>query len=202
MVAAVCALAVALLATSAPHQARAASDSPITIALTATVASVDDSANLLWGAIQPGDTVTGTYTSTAATSDTNPLLSVGDYWHTTAPYGMNLTVGGRVFETDPQHVSMLMEIANNHAGRDGYLVRSYNNRRLSNGLHVTGIEWCIEDPSQTALKNDALPKTAPKLSSWQSTYGLQLEGSDAPDSWDANHFFIRAHVTQVQKITR
>ena len=196
------ALMVSVLGSITPQQAVAASDSPITIAITATVQTVDDYANLLNGAIQPGDTVTGTYTYNAAASDTNSLPTVGDYWHTTTPYGVSLNVGGHVFETDPQNVSFLVELANNFYGRDNYLFRSYNNRRLSNGLYVTHIAWQLDDPTQTALKNTALPKTAPKLSSWQSLYGLTLEGSDTLSSWGGNDFFIRAHVTQAQKITR
>ena len=196
------ALMVSVFGSITPQQAVAASDSTITIAITATVQTVDDYANLLNGAIQPGDTVTGTYTYNAAASDTNSLPTVGDYWHTTTPYGVSLNVSGRVFETDPQNVSFLMELVNDHNGRDNYLFRSYNNRRLSNGLYVTHIAWQLDDPTQTALKSTALPKTAPRLSSWQSLFGLTLEGSDSPGSWDSDYFYVRAHVTQAQKITR
>src|SRR3712207_1697056 len=125
------ALAVSLLGMTAPRPAAAAGDNPVTIALTATVAAVEDPAQLLGGAIRPGDSVTGTYTYNTGTNDTNTLPTVGDYWHTTAPYGMSLTVGGRVFQTDPQNVRLLVEVANNHNSRDGYLVHSYNNRPLS-----------------------------------------------------------------------
>ena len=202
LVASLVAFMVSVLGSITPQQAVAASDSPITIAITATVQTVDDYANLLNGAIQPGDTVTGTYTYNAAASDTNSLPMVGDYWHTTTPYGVSLNVGGRIFETDPQNVSFLVELVNNHNGRDNYLFRSYNNRRLYNGLYVTYIAWQLDDPTQTALKSTTLAKTAPKLSSWQSLFGLTLEGSDTLSSWGGNDFFIRAHVTQAQKITR
>jgi hypothetical protein len=202
LLAALCALAVSLLGSISPQPAAAASDSSITIALTATVVEVYDPANLLSGTIQPGDTVTGTYTYNSATSDTNAALNVGDYWHTTAPYGVSLTVGGWRFETDPQQVSFVVETVNNLHGQDNYLVRSYNNRHLSNGLYVTHIAWQLDDPTQTALKNAALPRTAPRLSSWQSTFGLTIEGSDSPGQWDDHQFLIRAQVTQAQKLTR
>jgi hypothetical protein len=55
------ALLVAILGSITPQQAAAATDSPITIAVTATVDEVDDYANLLGGAIQPGDTIEVTY---------------------------------------------------------------------------------------------------------------------------------------------
>jgi len=195
------ALIVSALGSITPQPAVAASDSSITIALTATVETVDDSGNLLGGAIQPGDTITGTYTYNGATSNTNSLPYFGDYWHTTAPYGVSLKVDGLVFETDPQNVSFLVEIANNYIGRDGYLIRSYNNRPLSNGVRVTHIAWYLDDPSGTALKSVDLPRTAPRLSNWQSTFGLALEGSNSSSPWDGYSFFVRAHVTQAQKIT-
>jgi hypothetical protein len=197
------ALIVSVLGSITPQQAVAASDSPVTIALTATVETVDDYSNLLGGAIQPGDTVTGTFTYNGAASDTNSAPNVGDYWHTTAPYGVSLKAGGLVFETDPQNVSFLVEVVNNLYGQDNYLFRSYNNRPLSNGVRVTHIAWQLDDPSQTALKSTALPKTAPKLSSWQSIFGLTLEGRTSYGTPDGNsQFFVRARVTQAQKITR
>src|SRR5947207_9825110 len=90
------ALIVSGLGSITPQPAVAASDSPITIALTATVETVDDYGNLLGGAIQPGDTIAGTYTYNGAASDTNSFPFVGDYWHTTAPYGISLKAGGLV----------------------------------------------------------------------------------------------------------
>jgi len=192
-----------VIGTITSQQAVAASNSPITIALTATVDEVSDYYNLLGGVIQPGDTITGTYIYNAAASDSNSSSLVGDYWHTTAPYGVSLNVDGLVFETDPQNVSFLVELVNNYLGRDNYLFHSYNNRPLSNGLRVTHIAWQLDDPTQTALKSAALPKTAPKLSSWQSTYGLTLEGRTSYGTPDGNsQFLVRAHVTQAQKISR
>ncbi|MFL5807223.1 MAG: hypothetical protein ACJ8CR_36520 [Roseiflexaceae bacterium] len=197
------ALIVSVLGSITPQQAVAASDSPITIALTATVDGVDDYSNLLGGAIQPGDTIEGTYTYNAAASDSNSFPFVGDYWDTTTPYGVSLKVGGLVFETDPQNVSFLVEVVNNYNGRDNYLFRSYNNRRLSNGVNITHIAWQLDDPTQTALKNTALPKTAPKLSNWQSIFGLTLEGRTSYGTpGGESQFFVRAHVTRAQKISR
>ena len=52
--------------------------SPITVAITGTVRSVDDFEGILGGAISPGDTITGIYTYDSATPDTNSLGTVGD----------------------------------------------------------------------------------------------------------------------------
>jgi hypothetical protein len=98
------ALIVSVLGSITPQQAVAATDSPVTIALTATVDQVYDWANVLGGTIHPGDTMTGTYTYNAAASNSSPTPNTGAYWHTTAPYGVSLKVGGKVFETDPQNV--------------------------------------------------------------------------------------------------
>jgi hypothetical protein len=199
------ALIVSGLGTITPQQAAAAaSASPITIALTATVDQVDDWANVLGGAIHPGDTITGTYTYNAAASDTAPSPNVGSYIHTTAPYGMSLKVGGLVFETDPQNVYFFVYLWSNLYDRDEYDVVSINNRPLSDHLNITGIGWYLNDPSQTALKSDALPRIAPKLSSWQQTYGLEVKGFDptVSDPHEDYTFRVRAHVTQAQKISR
>ena len=63
LVASLVALMASVLGSVAPQHAAAAGENPITIALTATVDEVDDNANLLGGAIQPGDTISGTYTT-------------------------------------------------------------------------------------------------------------------------------------------
>jgi hypothetical protein len=199
------ALIVSVLGSITPQQAVAASDSPITIALTAKVDVVDDWANVLGGAIHPGDTITGTYTYNAAASNISPTPNVGNYPHTTAPYGISLKVGGKVFETDPQNVSFNVYLWNNFSNQDLYAIFSTNNRPLSDHLNITYISWSLDDPSQTALKSTALPRTAPKLSNWQqSTRGLVVDGFD-PTVSDPNEvytFRVRAHVTQAQKISR
>src|SRR5215217_1406535 len=92
------ALMLSALGSIAPKPAAAASDSPITIAITATVQTVYDHGNVLNGAIQPGDTITGTYTYNAAASDTNSLATVGDYWHPPKPYGVSLNLNGLASE--------------------------------------------------------------------------------------------------------
>jgi hypothetical protein len=200
---------VSILGSITPQQAVAASDNPVTIVLTATVDQVDDWANVLGGTIHPGDTITGAYTYNAAASNISPTPNIGNYRHTTAPYGIRLKAGGKVFETDPQNVLFSVSLWNNYQNGDYswdlYAVISQNNRPLSDNVKITGISWFLEDPSQTALKSVALPKTAPKLGNWdQSRWGLVVDGFDPTISEPHNDytFRIRAHVTQAQKITR
>jgi hypothetical protein len=195
------ALVVSALGSIAPQPAVAATDSPITIALTATVDEVQDWAHAL-GAIQPGDTITGTYTYNAAATNISQDPRAGNYRHTTAPYGMRLNIGGKVIETDPQNVYFDVTLWNNFYGWDYYSVYSKNNRALSDQYNITWLQWMLGDPSQTALKNITLPRTAPKLSDWsQSSGGLVVEGADTDPNSEYT-FLLRAHVTQVQKITR
>jgi hypothetical protein len=197
------ALLVSVLGSVAPQQAAAASDSPITIAITGVIDSIEDPANVLGGAFKPGDTITGSYTYNAALNDSNADPNAGDYWHTTAPYGISLHVGGRVVETNPHDVGLMLWIQNNTDGRDVYFVRSYRNRPLFNGMYVHTIDWLLGDPTQTVLNNDSLPRSAPKLDKWQqSSYALVVGGGDSTIPWEGNLFLIRGHVTQAQKMTK
>lgn len=203
LAAALAMLIVTALGSVAPQPVSAANDIPVTIAVTAMVDEVSDPYNVLGTAIRPGDRITGTYTYNAATVDyASSLPNAGTYFQA-APYGIHLTVGGYVFETDPQNVHYSISIHNNVYGRDRFGVGSSGNRPLSPTLTIPTIYWELTDLSQTVFKNDSLPKTAPKLSSW-STNVLQI------DSWDPTitdpsedyTFRILSHVTQAQKITR
>jgi hypothetical protein len=169
---------------------------PISIAITAEVATVDDPGGVLVGAINVGDIITGTYVYESTTADTNPLSTVGDYQHTTTPFGITLNAGGFVFQTDPNNVNFIVEIVNDHGTppSDNYLLRSYNNIF---GISVPGeienhIAWQLDDPTSTALSSAALPTVPPVLADWQSLFGLTIESRSFSSG---GQFFIRAHVT-------
>jgi hypothetical protein len=166
----------------------------------AQVATVDDFGNALGGAISVGDTIVGQYRYLSTTPDSNALPAVGDYWHSSSPHGITLDIGGFTFETDPDNVRFLVEILNDHTGQDAYLLRSYNNLPLSNGVSVEHIAWQLDDFTTSALSSAALPTVAPDLSVWQSNFGLTMEGCASPDPCGFcmyDRFFIRAHVTSV-----
>ena len=148
----------------------------VTIYLTAEVTYVDDLADLLEGKINLGDTITGSYSYDSDTPDTIPLDTVGNYWHYNAPYGFNLSTDSLVFQTDPDNVHFLVGIFNNHniPPPDGYLLRSYSNLPLSNGVLVDHISWQLDDDSGTALSSDALPTTPPVLEDWGFDWGLRI----------------------------
>ena len=176
--------------------------SPISIAITGTVRLVDDRDNILSGAIRPGDAITGVYTYDSTTTDSNPIAEVGDYWHTTSPYGISLTVNGLSFGTDPTNVSFLVEIVNDYAPgilpTDNYLLRSYNNLFAVSApggpfgeAPMNLIGWQLDDPTASALSSPALPTTPPVLTDWQSIFGLDISSMGGMGEM----FLVRSDVT-------
>jgi hypothetical protein len=106
-----------------------------------------------------------------------------------------------IFKTDPSNVYFLVEICNNHGSpnpSDNYLLRSYNNLPLSNGIHVDHIAWQLDDDTCTAISSIALPTTPPRLGDWQSIFGLTLTGYDPSDEFKT--YFVRAHVNKVTAV--
>ena len=147
----------------------------VTIALTGEVTYLRDPDNLLGGQINIGDVITGSYTYDTSTPDTNPRSGVGDYWYSTAPYGINLSVGDIVFQTDPENVDFLVEIVNDYTGGDTYLLASYANLPLVSGIPVQHISWQLDDFSQTAVSSTRLENRPPDIEDWQSIFGLSIE---------------------------
>jgi len=173
----------------------------INISITAKVYNVNDPDNLLGGAIKVDDEITGKYTYDSLVEDSYP--GTPDY----SLYVMNFTpcvfrvkAGGLVFETNqtnPDNYNFYMQILNNYNYYgDVYYLLSYNNMPLSNGMTVRFIEWILEDQNGTALADDSLPTTAPKLSKW-NTNKLGIYGYDPYNSMKT--YTIYAHVTKATK---
>lgn len=164
---------------------------PVCIAITAEVASTNGD---LGGVIGVGGVITGTYVYESTTPDTNSLSTVGDYRHSTAPFGITLNAGGFVFRTDPNNVNFLVEIVNNHGSpaSDNYLLRSYNNIFDVGSSGDTHISWQLDDPTLAALSSEALPTVPPVLADWQSVVGLTIASGGS---------FIRSHVTSANLCT-
>ena len=166
----------------------------IIIDLTAEISDVDDLGELLEGLVNVGDIITGSYTYDSATPDSKPLETVGDYWHSSQPYGISLSVGGFVFQTDLDNVYFVVSVSNNHLGDDRYSLRSYSNLPLSSGVLVDHIAWQLVDYSATALSSDALPTTPPVLENWESIFGITIDFGYKGSS------MIRAHVTSAELV--
>jgi len=159
----------------------------ITINIEGVVDTVEDEGNYLDGQINPGDIITGWYTYDTDTPDTNPSENVGDYEHSTSPYGVHLTVSGFTFMTDPTNVDFLLEVVNDYPTGDNYGFISYNNLNLSNGTLVDGIDWQLDDYSGMALSSTVIPTNAPVLEHWDWNQ-LRLHG-------ERGGYIIDSHVT-------
>src|SRR5262249_47486420 len=140
---------------------------PVPVVIVGTVATVEDPSGLLDGSVTVGGLFLGLYVFESATAASNPDPTVGDYWHTAAGYGISVWTGNYTFATDPAAVDFLVEVVDRPLG-DGYLLRSYNNLPADVGVWVDHIAWQLDDPTGTALANDALPLMPPNLAGWQS----------------------------------
>ena len=174
----------------------------ITINLSAEITQLDDRDGMLNGQLNVGDSISGSYTYDSATPDSSSNPSVGVYWHDSRPYGITLTAGGFVFQSDPCNVEFLVEMVNDYPGRDNYLIRSYNNLPLSEGICVEHIAWQLNDGLGNAVSSDALPTSPPVLDDWSDTGpGLTIQGRECPSfprPPREKRFFIRANVTSVE----
>ena len=177
----------ALAAVVLPATPSAAAPKNVTISFVAVVAE----SRCAGFNVAPGDTVTGSYTYDSKTKDTQPDPAIGDDPTTTSGYGFRVDLGSFTAQSDPDAVNFFIEIVNDLSGGDNCMIRSYKN--ISSGPFIDLISWVLDDPTQKALKNDALPKRAPKLSDWQSPAGLTLENHDGS-------CFFRANVTSVDTL--
>ena len=191
------ALTLSALGSIAPQPAAAATNNLITISFTATVTEVNDTAHAL-GNVQVGDTITGRYTYDAAKSDDHPAPEIGSYAYYTAPNGMRANIGGKVVESNQQDVFFGIGLTNNYLGRDTYGVNSFYNLPLSGQYAITFFGFQLYDPTQTALKNTNLLKTAPRLSDWlqDDGYGFDVNGYDPNSGYQ---FHLHANMTQLKK---
>ncbi|MHC4283094.1 MAG: PEP-CTERM sorting domain-containing protein [Planctomycetota bacterium] len=139
--------------------------------------------------IHEGSNFTGTYTYNSSTIDSGG----GSYQHN-SPYGFNISLGGYEFKTASSHIGQfVISIWDNHVNYSGYvfdeyLIKSYENSPLSNGVLVDEIRLILVDFTHTALSSSALPATAPVLNEW-GTKSLQIYGP-------GNSLSIQGTITQ------
>jgi hypothetical protein len=169
----------------------------ITIGLTGLVDNVNDPCNLLGGGVTEGAQITGFYIYDSTTPDTNPLPIYGTYSHSSAPYGISLTIVSVIFQTDPLKVKFSVGVANDNQGNDSYSIISYNNLTLANGVTVDNLSWDLVDNLGTAISTTDLPITPPDLSKWPFN-DLYIFGGigGTPPCFD-EPFQINGHVTSV-----
>jgi len=152
-----------------PNISTPANPGIITIKIVGKITEVDDPNNLLGGAIQVNDKITGKYIYESGQPDLYPDDPIyGEYQYTSSTFGMELNTGGFEFRTNPSNVQFGFGIYNDEPYlHDEYIVVSEENLPLSNGLIVDDFWWILVDPTCTALTSDALPTTAPVLSDWE-----------------------------------
>lgn len=163
---------------------------PVRIVFVASVQNVYDPGESLHEAIRVGDLMRGTITYDLAARGSTPRPGVGRYEFRQAPFGILIEAGQYLFQTDPEHVDVSIELANDDGvpPRDSFLVTSRSNLPLSNGAAVSRIAWQLVDDSSNALDSTRLSASAPDLDKWRSEFGLTLEGQATVE------FIIRAHV--------
>lgn len=180
----------------------AAHAEPVTVYFTGRIVLADDLGAVLDGSVAVGSSFRGSYTFDPATPNTSSMPSVGDYWHTAPPAGVQLSVGNYTFQTDPANVQFLLELVNDHyAGSDNYVFHSYTNLPTQ-GLLIETISWQLDDPTMSALDDVVLRPEPPNLAAWQSWFGMDVAGG-TPDPLDPqmidpmSRFLIRGTVESV-----
>ena len=181
------------LASSAGQAAK----EPVRIVFVARVQNVYDPGESLHDAIQMGDLMRGTITYDPATRGSTPRPGVGRYEFRQTPFGILIEAGQYVFQTDPDHVDVLIELSNDEGAppRDSFLLTSRRNLPLNNGAAVSRISWQLVDDTSKALNSTRLSSAAPDLAKWRSEFGLTLEGQATVE------FIIRAHVIEAALCT-
>lgn len=152
--------------------ATSAAAQDVSISFTGTLFENTDT-NIPLPGVVTGVPFTGTFTYSLSTPDTNPLPQVGDYVHTSGPYGVTVTIGSHTFRTDPQNPDFWVELVNNYYNLDNFVFHSYNNVPTS-GLTVVDINFQLDDPTQTALSGVSLPSSSPNLNQWEQWFGLSI----------------------------
>lgn len=151
---------------------------PITIHLVGEVFTVSPIPNVLDDngiTVQTGDPIIAEYTYDSDTPNTGPNANSGQYWHTTAPYGLRATVGGLTIQSDPSNINFLVEIADDFFSKDTYLVRSFNNTtNVPLPIEESYVFWQLDDDTMTNLDSIDLPLTPPNPADWSQSFGFEL----------------------------
>ena len=150
----------------------------VQITLAAEVTYIDDGIGLLDGVVSVGDVLAGSYTYSTDTRNSSGSAGVGEYVHSSEPYGVSLAANGYTFQTDPDNVEFVIGILNDHNGRDSYGVGSYSNVTSVDGLFVNFISLQLDDYSGAALSSEDISVTPLILEDWEQIFGLSIECGD------------------------
>ena len=142
----------------------------VIVEFTAEVTHVSDSYALLQGAVNIGDTITGTYTYDTSIPDSSPSLRIGLYEYYTPPSGIFIHVGGFESKTNPDNTDFFVEIVNDFplisGSLDRFRLESNNNLPFGDDVIIDMISLHLEAHNSRALSSDALPTVAPIVADW------------------------------------
>jgi hypothetical protein len=152
---------------------------PVCLVLQARVTAVSDPHGSLQGAISPLQVLTGLYVYNSRSADSNALPSLGEYFHASPAFGMEIDAPGFVFRSDPSEPAFLMRIGNGTV-QQGQVVDSYEARSDANlppraGLTTESIAWQLTDTSANATNLDSLPGEPPALGAFNGNV-LRISG--------------------------
>ena len=105
--------------------------------------------------VSDGAPFTGSYTFNLAQPDNDGFPFGATYNHTTAPYGMTVQIGSRVFRTNPDSVDFIIQLLDDYYGLDYYSVNSSHNLD-TDSFAVDNIGFRLEDPTLSALNASTL----------------------------------------------
>ncbi len=167
----------------------------ITIAISGTVTSVDDSANLLNGKIATGSVMTGSYTynTNIAPSYSDEFTTI--YTFNAQPYGITLDIDGIIFGADPVTPELKLALTNDAfpTGEDAYILSSHQNQTILDDIGIESIRWQLGDDTGEALSGLTLPVTAPILSDWGSRNLISINSDKIGTNYD--EFYITLEIT-------
>lgn len=173
----------AFLAVGALGASGVANAELVTVQVSATVNHVNDPGMVLGGAVQPGATVTGTYTFETGTADADSNPEFGHYRHPQGVGGLELSVAGLSIKTDPGASAGLFTVdVINSEYDEGYHVVSMDNLLpLSNGAQLYDAGIHLHSGSGTdAFNSDALPATPPAPAQFDERQ-IHVAGSNGSD---------------------
>lgn len=154
----------AFLAVGALGASGVASAELVTVQVSATVNYVNDPGMVLGSEVQPGATVTGTYTFETGTADADPYPEFGHYRHPQGIGGLELGVAELTIKTDPGASAGVFAVdVINSEYDEGYHVVSFDNLLpLANGAQVTDAGIHLHSWNESNIfSSDALPATPP-----------------------------------------
>jgi hypothetical protein len=179
----------------------------VSVDFTARVSSITDNSGYLTGHIGVSDVFSGKYSYETETPDTNSLSEVGDYRHTSSPYGVSFDINGYGFRTNPHEVDFLLELGNDRdtADYDFYLFHRYNNLfdlavpplpAFPEIPPRNTVSFYLRDSTGNVLTSTEIPLQAPVLENWPGPNYMNISSESGVYGGEF-FYYIRAELLSV-----